>query len=156
MTQMWTYGYFGRHTSNQFDWVGYIITGIVLVITIILLLNYLRHRNNARNRDLLILSLLVAALSVTIQISDLQYNYQLTNSNNNNSLVMMEFMRHVAKDKKVTASQVAANQTSLGAGLVVKVASDYYQVTFNNDNAITSYTLTKTKLLNRKIQLIKE
>ena len=90
MTQMWTYTYFGNHTSNQFDWLRYGITGVVILITMGLLLNYLRHRNNARNRDLLVLSLLVAGLAVAIQISDIQQNYQLTNSGNSNSLIMPE------------------------------------------------------------------
>ncbi|MCT2907362.1 DUF3290 family protein [Schleiferilactobacillus harbinensis] len=156
MTQMWTYTYFGNHTSNQFDWLRYGITGVVILITMGLLLNYLRHRNNARNRDLLVLSLLVAGLAVAIQIRDIQQNYQLTNSGNSNSLIMRQFMRDVAKKKQVVPDQIAANQTSLGTGLVLKVGSAYYQVTFNNDTAITTYALTKTTLLNHKVQLIKE
>ncbi|ERL65785.1 DUF3290 family protein [Schleiferilactobacillus shenzhenensis] len=156
MTQLWTYSYFTSHTGNQFDWLRYGVTGVVIVVTVALMLNYLRHRDSARNRDLLVLSLLVAALAVAIQISDIQQNYQLTNSNNNNALIMRRFMKDVAKKKDVPPAAIAANMTWLGTGLVLKVDADYYAVTFNNDSSITSYTLTKTTLLNQKVQYIKE
>ncbi|BDR58246.1 DUF3290 domain-containing protein [Xylocopilactobacillus apicola] len=145
----YTYDYFVNqiHSSQN---VKYLVAAGIAVILVALAFQFARHRDDNKYRDLIIIVALCGILLLGIQFT----NYQQSQSTTNQSTQTANFLKSVCKEKKIKASDIACNQTSLTDQMVLKIKNNYYQVIFNSD--FSSYQLVKASLVNNEINLLKK
>ncbi|OLF70093.1 hypothetical protein ACX53_04590 [Loigolactobacillus backii] len=129
-----------QQTNRALVWrYGFLV--LLGILVILLLFMFLRHRNDSKYRDLLIIVVLSAVLMIGIQINNYK---QFQNSLSQNAQIVA-FLRSVSKTKQVPLKYISANTTTLTDQMIIRVKKTYYQVNF--DSSFGSYQLIKTQLI---------
>ncbi|ANK60817.1 MULTISPECIES: DUF3290 domain-containing protein [Loigolactobacillus] len=136
----YTYRQLLQQTNRALVWrYGFLV--LLGILVILLLFMFLRHRNDSKYRDLLIIVVLSAVLMIGIQINNYK---QFQNSLSQNAQIVA-FLRSVSKTKQVPLKYISANTTTLTDQMIIRVKKTYYQVNF--DSSFGSYQLIKTQLI---------
>ncbi|RHW46889.1 hypothetical protein DS832_05220 [Bombilactobacillus bombi] len=148
MTNFYTYQFLTRQPSrvNAIIWS---IVFVLVVVTIITLFLFLRHRDDGKYRELTIITILCLLLTMTIQYDQWTQN---KNSRANNGQVA-NLIKQMATERHVSVNNIYSNSTDLKDGMLIKMKNSVYEVELNSDNS--SYQLHPAHLTNRKINLIK-
>ncbi|RHW49960.1 hypothetical protein DS831_07305 [Bombilactobacillus bombi] len=148
MTNFYTYQFLTRQPSrvNAIIWS---IVFVLVVVTIITLFLFLRHRDDGKYRELTIITILCLLLTMTIQYDQWTQN---KNSRANNGQVA-NLIKQMAAERHVSVNNIYSNSTDLKDGMLIKMKNSVYEVELNSDNS--SYQLHPAHLTNHKINLIK-
>lgn len=148
MTNFYTYKFLTRQ-PNRVNAIIWTIVFILVLITIISLFLFLRHRDDGKYRELTIITILCLLLTVTIQYDQWTQN---KNSRANNGQVA-NLIKQVATDRHVNVNNIYSSSTDLKNGMLIKMKDSVYEVELNSDNS--SFQLHLAHLTNPKINLIK-
>ena len=148
MTNFYTYKFLTRQ-PNRMNAIIWTIVFILVLITIISLFLFLRHRDDGKYRELTIITILCLLLTVTIQYDQWTQN---KNSRANNGQVA-NLIKQVATDRHVNVNNIYSSSTDLKNGMLIKMKNSVYEVELNFDNS--SFQLHPAHLTNPKINLIK-
>ncbi len=148
MTNFYTYKFLTRQ-PNRVNAIIWTIVFILVLITIISLFLFLRHRDDGKYRELTIITILCLLLTVTIQYDQWTQN---KNSRANNGQVA-NLIKQVATDRHVNVNNIYSSSTDLKDGMLIKMKNSVYEVELNSDNS--SFQLHPAHLTNPKINLIK-
>ena len=130
------------------DYLKYVLIFAALVILLLAVSQYLRHRMDTKYRDLSIIALLLLIL-----ISGIQYlSYSERQNFAADTSRMVGFLNALIENQKVEKQDIIVNSTHLYNGMIVGIKSQYYEVHFNQD--FSAYTLTPINLVNNNIELI--
>lgn len=135
--------------SNINDYLKYFLIFGSLVVLVVVFSLYLRHRIQTKYRDLSIISLLLLLFALGVQYSD----YQSNQAQHSQSSQMVNFVRDLASDQKISQKDVYVNSTQLTDGIIVKIDANYYKVNLSADQS--SYTLNRAHLMNDQITVNK-
>ena len=125
----------------------YVLIFAALVVLLLAVSQYLRHRMDTKYRDLSIIALLL------ILISGIQYlSYSERQNFAADTSRMVGFLNALIENQKVEKRDISVNSTHLYNGMIVGIKNQYYEVHFNQD--FSAYTLTPTNLVNNNIELI--
>ncbi|GAB5053008.1 DUF3290 domain-containing protein [Pediococcus ethanolidurans] len=119
----------------------YGILVVLSLIAVLMLILFLRHRNDGKYRDLLIIFALSACLVGGIQFS----NYQRYQTSLNQNAQIIRFLQTVSRKKDVSLKKLKTNKTVLTDKMILKMNHHYYQVNFDSD--FSSYYLQRTQLI---------
>ena len=135
--------------SSLNDYIKYFFIFSVLIVLIVAFSLYMRHRLQTKYRDLSIITFLLLVFLLGVQYSD----YTQNQNKSTQSSQMVNFVKQLAKDKKVDLTDVLVSTTQLTDETLVKIEREYYKVTFSTDQS--SYILQKTYLLNSNMSIIR-
>lgn len=110
----------------------------------IMLILFLRHRNEGKYRDLLIIFVLSACLVGGIQFS----NYQQYQTSLSQNAQIVRFLQTVSHKKNVSLKKLKTNKTVLTDKMILKINQRYYQVDFDSD--FSSYHLQRAQIINNQ------
>lgn len=130
------------------DYLKYILIFAALVILMLAVSQYLRHRMDTKYRDLSIIALLLLILIGSTQY--LSYSERQNFASDTSSMV--GFLNALIEKQKVEKQDIIVNSTRLFDGMIIGIKSQYYEVHFNQD--FSAYTLTPINLINNNIELI--
>lgn len=130
------------------DYLRYILIFAILVILMLAVSQYLRHRMDTKYRDLSIIALLLLILIGSTQY--LSYSERQNFASDTSSMV--GFLNALIEKQKVEKQDIIVNSTRLFDGMIIGIKSQYYEVHFNQD--FSAYTLTPINLVNNNIELI--
>ncbi|HFC8491243.1 TPA: DUF3290 domain-containing protein [Neisseria subflava] len=130
------------------DYLRYILIFATLVILMLAVSQYLRHRMDTKYRDLSIIALLLLILIGSTQY--LSYSERQNFASDTSSMV--GFLNALIEKQKVEKQDIIVNSTRLFDGMIIGIKSQYYEVHFNQD--FSAYTLTPINLVNNNIELI--
>ncbi|ANK61612.1 hypothetical protein AYR56_02860 [Loigolactobacillus backii] len=117
----YTYRQLLQQTNRALVWrYGFLV--LLGILVILLLFMFLRHRNDSKYRDLLIIVVLSAVLMIGIQINNYK---QFQNSLSQNAQIVA-FLRSVSKTKQVPLKYISANTTTLTDQMIIRVKKTYY------------------------------
>lgn len=133
--------------SNITDYLKYVLIFGSLIVLVVVFSLYLRHRIQTKYRDLSIIFLLLLLFALGVQYSD----YQSNRTQHSQSSQMVNFVRDLATDKRISQKEVYVNSTQLTDGIIVKIKANYYKVTLSSDQS--SYTLNRAHLMNDQIKI---
>ncbi|MGO3196585.1 DUF3290 family protein [Vagococcus salmoninarum] len=143
----YTYNYWGNQTHlNPF--FKYVIILVLLLSILFLGFQYLRHRFEAKYRDLIILLLLAVIFFIGIQYTD----YTQSKNSVSQSSQVVNFLDSLSRSEKVAKEELRVNQGTLNENLIVEIRDKYYKVIFNNN--FTAYELKEINLINPEIVII--
>ncbi|MBA1434344.1 DUF3290 domain-containing protein [Bombilactobacillus bombi] len=148
MTNFYTYQFLTRQPSrvNAIIWTVFFI---LVLVTIISLFLFLRHRDDGKYRELTIITILCLLLTITIQYD--QWNQNKSSRANNGQVASL--IKRMAYDRHLSVNDIYSNSTNLKDGMLIKVKDAVYEVELNSDNS--SFQLHPAHLTNPKINLIK-
>lgn len=142
----YTYDYLVNQ-SNDTVWLRYgVLFGLLFILMVVFSL-YLRHRLTSKYRDLSLIILLLILLISGIQFSE----YQKTQTEHSDSTQTERVLQDIAKEKKVSLTEVALNDTQLNNGSYIKIKDEIYLVEYTNNQ--DAYQLTKIYLFDQKITI---
>ena len=119
------------------DYLKYVLIFAALVVLLLAVSQYLRHRMDTKYRDLSIIALLLLIL-----ICGTQYlSYSERQNFAADTSRMVGFLNALIENQKVEKQ-----------GMIIGIKSQYYEVHFNQD--FSAYTLTPINLVNNNIELI--
>ena len=130
MTNFYTYKFLTRQ-PNRMNAIIWTIVFILVLITIISLFLFLRHRDDGKYRELTIITILCLLLTVTIQYDQWTQN---KNSRANNGQVA-NLIKQVATDRHVNVNNIYSSSTDLKNGMLIKMKNSVYEVELNSDNS---------------------
>ncbi|RHW49463.1 DUF3290 domain-containing protein [Lactobacillus bombicola] len=138
-----------EQNQNTNKTILYALIAIAALTLIAFTALYLRHRFDTRYRDLGIIALLFLLLFVGTQYEE----YVQTNLVKSQSEQIAPFIKSVAKDNGVAASDVLVNSTTLQDGIIVRINSKDidYQLELNNDN--NTYSLKQAHVINHDVNI---
>ena len=116
MTNFYTYKFLTRQ-PNRMNAIIWTIVFILVLITIISLFLFLRHRDDGKYRELTIITILCLLLTVTIQYDQWTQN---KNSRANNGQVA-NLIKQVATDRHVNVNNIYSSSTDLKNGMLIKM-----------------------------------
>lgn len=122
----------------------FLIAFAVLFLVIIVGL-YILRRLERKYRDLGIIVALFLVFMLGIQYTD----YTQFQSQSNQSSQMINFIKQVAAENKVSTRAIQVSSTQLTDGIIVKINHKFYQTRLNADQ--NSYLLTQTHILAKPI-----
>lgn len=130
------------------DYLKYVLIFAALVVLLLAVSQYLRHRMDTKYRDLSIIALLLLIL-----ICGTQYlSYSERQNFAADTSRMVGFLNALIENQKVEKQDIIVNSTRLFNGMIIGIKSQYYEVHFNQD--FSAYTLTPINLVNNNIELI--
>ena len=130
------------------DYLKYVLIFAALVILMLAVSQYLRHRMDTKYRDLSIIALLLLILICGTQY--LSYREHQNFAADTSSMV--GFLNALIEKQKVEKQDIIVNSTHLFDGMIIGIKNQYYEVHFNQD--FSAYTLTPINLVNNNIELI--
>lgn len=122
----------------------YGILVVLSLIAVIMLILFLRHRNEGKYRDLLIIFVLSTCLVGGIQFS----NYQQYQTSLSQNAQIVRFLQTVSHKKNVSLKKLKTNKTVLTDKMILKINQRYYQVDFDSD--FSSYHLQRAQIINNQ------
>ncbi|MEJ6347954.1 MULTISPECIES: DUF3290 family protein [Holzapfeliella] len=149
LTDFWSYSFFEGNQSDLSLIIRFALIIIVLGFLAWTAFDYFRNKDSMRNRDILVVLVIFSALLVLNQYS----SFQQAHNSFNNSTQVKTFLDAVKVNQNTETDQIFVNQTSLSSGMILNIGGSkgrFYKVQFNNDNAVSSYDLTETNLINTK------
>ncbi|QTM23060.1 DUF3290 family protein [Neisseria sicca] len=145
--KFFTHFYLENHMYFN-DYLKYVLIFAALVVLLLAVSQYLRHRMDTKYRDLSIIALLLLIL-----ISGIQYlSYSERQNFAADTSRMVGFLNTLIENQKVEKRDISVNSTHLYNGMIVGIKNQYYEVHFNQD--FSAYTLTPINLVNNNIELI--
>ncbi|WP_155287875.1 DUF3290 domain-containing protein [Lacticaseibacillus zhaodongensis] len=138
-----------ENQANLTNYLKYAVMALALLVMLLGLSLYWRHRMQTKYRDLALIMLLVLVFVGGVQYSD----YQQANNQRNQTSQMAGFLASVADDQDVDKNQVYANTTQLSDGIVLRIRNRYYRVDLSTD--ASSYVLHHVHLVDHHVQLHK-
>lgn len=142
----YTYDYLVNQ-SNDTVWLRYgLLFGLLFILMVVFSL-YLRHRLTSKYRDLSLIILLVILLISGIQFSE----YQKTQTEHSDSTQTERVLQDIAKENKVSLTELALNETQLNNGSYIKIKDEIYLVEYTNNQ--DAYQLTRIYLFDQKITI---
>ena len=133
--KFFTHFYLENHMYFN-DYLKYVLIFAALVVLLLAVSQYLRHRMDTKYRDLSIIALLLLIL-----ISGIQYlSYSERQNFAADTSRMVGFLNALIENQKVEKRDISVNSTHLYNGMIVGIKNQYYEVHFNQD--FSAYTLT--------------
>lgn len=140
----YTLSYFERqqHFNSLFNY------GIIILLLLLIIFNlfkYFRQHIRTRNRDLVIIFLLLLFIFTGIQVTNLETGAKKRSA----TIQMRPFIKAVAVDHHLKSNQVMINSKTLQDGIIVRFDKKDYRVNMspNGDN----YTLTRAYVVDHHV-----
>ena len=104
------------------DYLKYVLIFAALVVLLLAVSQYLRHRMDTKYRDLSIIALLLLIL-----ISGIQYlSYSERQNFAADTSRMVGFLNALIENQKVEKRDISVNSTNLYNGMIVGIKNQYY------------------------------
>ncbi len=136
--------------SNLNDYLKYIIIFSTLFVLIVVFSLYMRHRLQTKYRDLTIIAFLFLLFISGVQYAD----YANSQDIHSQSSQMVNFVKQLSKEKKVSTEAIFSSSVQLSDGVIVKVNDRYYRIDLSADQ--NTYSLVETWLTNPEIITVKK
>ena len=134
--------------SNINDYLKYIIIFSTLFILIVFSL-YMRHRLQTKYRDLTIIAFLFLLFISGVQYAD----YTDSQNIHSRSSQMVNFIRLLSQEKKVSVNSIFSSSVQLSDGIIVKINDFYYRVNLSLDQK--TYSLVEVSLVTPDVEIVK-
>ena len=135
--------------SNINDYLKYIIIFSTLFILIVVFSLYMRHRLQTKYRDLTIIAFLFLLFISGVQYAD----YTDSQNIQSRSSQMVNFIRLLSQEKKVSVNSIFSSSVQLSDGIIVKINDFYYRVNLSLDQK--TYSLVEVSLVTPDVEIVK-
>lgn len=132
--------------QNQGQYLRIAIICALVVVTLLLMLQYLRHRWDVKFKDLAVIAGTFLMLTLAYQYNDFT-NLQASSKQNGQIIATVKQVAHQLNVKPQTLA--VNNPSQANTGLLVKSANHYYNVVYNADGS--EFVLQRVSLVKTRI-----
>ena len=126
---------------DQSNTITYVTGGFLLLVIIVSLFKYYKNRQDSKNRELAIITILGSFLLIGIQVSD----YQSNSISANQYKSSIEFIEGVSEKLNIDKKHIYINSEASIENSFLKIDDNYYRVISNGKKG--DYLLEKIELV---------
>ncbi|MDQ0204848.1 DUF3290 domain-containing protein [Pectinatus haikarae] len=143
----YTYNFIENQSQINY-FLEYTVSFLILSGFLFASIKYMRNRLKTKNRDLLIIFLLLIILLIGFQMTD----YQKSQTDAEQTSQMIAFIKSVAEERRVSKDIISANSSRIKNEMIICIGDSFYQVNFFSN--YSAYELKSISIISPDIRFI--